>query len=282
MLYYIYNNMWQRKMKNNFQFCLDKIFQFEGGYVDNPHDSGGATKWGITTRTYAEFIDKPINEVNIKDLTKGVAAIIFKRAYWNQIDGDNLPSRIDMIIFDFAVSAGVSRARKIGVGIDAPDVSTYIKTYSARRLVFYKTLESFKYFGKGWINRINQCENIALTMIKWKDQIQPIAYNIAIEKKIIAGKSIKAAASLIGGVATISASAINYIPNYHFLFYITGAYCILLAFFIYREIKNHFNQIEFLCAKIKSIEFAISNRLMYVYDTTMKDLDLSTKSSQIS
>ena len=35
-------------MKGSFEFAFAKVVSVEGGYVDNPKDPGGATKFGIS------------------------------------------------------------------------------------------------------------------------------------------------------------------------------------------------------------------------------------------
>jgi len=36
----------------NFNLAIPVILQHEGGYVNDPNDAGGATKYGISQRTY--------------------------------------------------------------------------------------------------------------------------------------------------------------------------------------------------------------------------------------
>jgi lysozyme family protein len=43
----------------NFLRILALILRVEGGYVDNPHDPGGATKYGITLGTLSSCRGKP-------------------------------------------------------------------------------------------------------------------------------------------------------------------------------------------------------------------------------
>ena len=41
--------------RETFDCCLDFVFEREGGYVDDPHDPGGATNMGITLATLAAW-----------------------------------------------------------------------------------------------------------------------------------------------------------------------------------------------------------------------------------
>ena len=48
----------------NFNKIIEKVLEHEGGYVNDPTDLGGETKYGITKRFYPD--------VDIKNLTKDV------------------------------------------------------------------------------------------------------------------------------------------------------------------------------------------------------------------
>lgn len=36
----------------NFEFCLEEILEWEGGYANHPSDPGGETNRGVTKATY--------------------------------------------------------------------------------------------------------------------------------------------------------------------------------------------------------------------------------------
>jgi lysozyme family protein len=42
-------------MRGNLENCVKLTFGDEGGYVNNPHDPGGPTKYGITLKTLAAY-----------------------------------------------------------------------------------------------------------------------------------------------------------------------------------------------------------------------------------
>ena len=60
-------------MKDNFPNCLAIVLKHEGGYVNDPHDPGGETNFGISKRAYPAE--------NIKGMTKARAAEIYRRDY---------------------------------------------------------------------------------------------------------------------------------------------------------------------------------------------------------
>ena len=70
----------------------------EGGYVNHPHDRGGPTKYGISTRWYP-------NE-DIKNLTRERANAIFYRDYWIKTKIYQLPDEFAGIVFDDGIVQG--------------------------------------------------------------------------------------------------------------------------------------------------------------------------------
>ncbi|MEG3640458.1 glycoside hydrolase family 108 protein [Magnetococcus sp. PR-3] len=88
-----------------FQKAVNLILAHEGGYVNDPDDPGGETKFGISKRAYPN--------VDIAALTREDAVALYHRDYWQPIHGDDLPPLLAMAVFDAAVNQGVSRAAKL-------------------------------------------------------------------------------------------------------------------------------------------------------------------------
>ena len=44
-------------MKSNYNDCLTRLLKDEGGYTNNPNDSGGPTNYGITLADYRKYIN---------------------------------------------------------------------------------------------------------------------------------------------------------------------------------------------------------------------------------
>lgn len=62
----------------NIEQYLEELIKREGGYVNNPADRGGATKFGITEAVARENGYKG----NMKDLPLEFAKSIYKKQYW--------------------------------------------------------------------------------------------------------------------------------------------------------------------------------------------------------
>lgn len=147
----------------NFDKAFELVIGHEGGYVNNPKDPGGETKYGISKRAYPEE--------NIKNLTLDRAKFLYKRDYWDKVSADSLPEEIRFHIFDAAVNSGVSRASKwlqeacrVGSGTNVGPATikaanelpsnVLVARYCAIRLEFMTSLSTWSTFGKGWARRI--------------------------------------------------------------------------------------------------------------------------------
>ena len=89
----------------NFNKIIEKVLEHEGGYVNDPTDLGGETKYGITKRFYPD--------VDIKNLTIDQAKKIYKKDYWDKNKVESLPSQLRHIYFDMCVNMGKRTAVKV-------------------------------------------------------------------------------------------------------------------------------------------------------------------------
>jgi lysozyme family protein len=82
--------------------CIEFVLRNEGGLANNPNDPGGLTNYGIAKRSHPN--------VDVAQLTRSEAALIYRAEYWDPIEGDALPEPVALALLDFAVNSGVSRA----------------------------------------------------------------------------------------------------------------------------------------------------------------------------
>lgn len=91
---------------------LNRILELEGeAFTDNPKDSGGPTKWGITETVARQFGYTG----RMQDLTRDQAFEILEKRYWLPIRGDELAAldySLAKEVADSAVNCGVNRAVK--------------------------------------------------------------------------------------------------------------------------------------------------------------------------
>lgn len=167
-----------------FQTCLPRILKHEGGYVDDPHDPGGATKLGVTLATARAFKldmdgDGDVDKADVKALTPEAVGPVYHRGYWLASSAEICGPGLDYVVFDCAVNQGVGRATKwlqtvakvtpdgvIGPvsikAIQALDLGRAIKEFCRLREAHYRSLPTFGRFGKGWLNRLNEVQAKAL------------------------------------------------------------------------------------------------------------------------
>ena len=82
------------------------IVRAEGGYVDHPSDKGGATKFGITKRTWEEYCKEQGSKlVPVSELTEDEAVKYYIERYKSK-DIGLLPKELQLPVFDFEVNAG--------------------------------------------------------------------------------------------------------------------------------------------------------------------------------
>ena len=60
---------------------IDEILKVEGErYTNDPKDSGGPTKWGVTQAAYSTYLKRPVSAAEIQNLTREKAFDF----YWNK------------------------------------------------------------------------------------------------------------------------------------------------------------------------------------------------------
>jgi lysozyme family protein len=177
-------------METNYKAALDHILKSEGGFQDDPRDNGnklpdgrkGCTNLGVTQAVWEAYVGHKVSTADMKALTPEKVAPFYKHKYWDAVYGDDLPSGIDYLAFDFAINAGAGRAIKtlqtaVGVTADGaigPKTLQAVKAASGKELInkytqakeaFYRGLPSFPIYGKGWLARTNAVDITAKTLI---------------------------------------------------------------------------------------------------------------------
>lgn len=89
----------------------EEIIRREGGYVNDPDDPGGATKYGVTLGTMKRLgldinHDGRINSRDVRALTQAQAANIFKKQYFEAPKIGMLPRPLQASVYDMYVNAG--------------------------------------------------------------------------------------------------------------------------------------------------------------------------------
>lgn len=153
--------------RSKFDDYFEFLMKWEGEvYENDPHDRGGATKYGIDQRSHPD--------VNIRSLTRDQAKAIYWEDYWTPVRAEALSWRLAWVLADIAVNNGRHRAVKWlqELAGTVPDGIFGLKTLHAvaaqkqerlvlalldRREKFYRAIAKGTQakFLKGWLNRNN-------------------------------------------------------------------------------------------------------------------------------
>ena len=169
-------------MKENFGVAFNSMLRHEGGFVNHPKDPGGMTNLGVTKKVWDEWTGGNADETEMRSLTPEKVAPLYKKRYWDAVKGNDLPSGLDVCVFDCAVNSGVHRAvrilqRILGVkedGVIGPvtiaattaiPVDDLIERYTKERQDFLESLPTFSTFGKGWTTRVAEVETQSKAMV---------------------------------------------------------------------------------------------------------------------
>jgi len=163
----------------NFDPSLKLVLKSESGFVV---DDGGPTNLGVTLNSWSNYLNRPVNEQEIKNLTPLMVKPFYKQKYWNASGCDILPKGVDYAVFDFSVNAGVKRSIRClqkAVGAEPDGVLGSITQalirnskpmdvldhFTDERIAYYKSLNNPKY-EKGWLSRAASAQTNAEKMIQ--------------------------------------------------------------------------------------------------------------------
>ena len=191
------NNQESRPADN----CEDKfkrvapiILRHEGGYVNDPADSGGMTNKGITIGTWRQYAKSDLGiepiEDNLKKITDEQATIIYRKRYWEPKGFCKInDERVGLMVYDWSITSGGAgkQVQKLlvnefeqnitidgGIGpktIEAlnnvDDQDKLLNRIAEIRKKYYTDLAYDKdgkptknlKFLKGWHNRVEECLN---------------------------------------------------------------------------------------------------------------------------
>jgi lysozyme family protein len=145
--------------------CVDLVIKDEGGYVNDPDDAGGETKYGISKRAYPRE--------NIKELSIDRARSIYRNDYWEKAHCQEIPEEIRYIHFDTGINMGLRMALKLlqragGIKDDglwgkdtlAASQNVTLERYADERILQYNDIvkqnpKNAKFLN-GWTKRVNR------------------------------------------------------------------------------------------------------------------------------
>ena len=155
----------------------------EGGYVDDPRDTGNWTggavgagtligsNMGVGAPTLAAWLRSPaIGVATMRGLSLSIYGAIAKAQYWNPMACADMPPGIDLMLFDFGWNRGPGTSIRLlqgalGLHQDslcgpatvraalAHPVAGLIQSLADAQTGSYRSLHNFAIYGTGWLAR---------------------------------------------------------------------------------------------------------------------------------
>jgi len=169
------------KEKSNFDKYQNKIFDHEGGFVDDPVDLGGATNKGITFNTFKAYAEEDLGIEptleNLKKLTNDQAAIIYKKRYWDVIHADEIKNgSIAYSLYDFFVNAGYNAIKEMQQALlELGYKITVDGIIGEETIKAINNVDSRKLFDKFKEKRLNYYKNLVNISVENYKNIHPDA-----------------------------------------------------------------------------------------------------------
>ena len=159
----------------DYKLLIPFIKGWEGGFVDDPLDKGGATNMGVTIGTFRQFYGQHSTVSDLKSITDEQWNYIFKTGYWDRWRADEILNQsVADILVDWVWGSGVHGIkipqRLLGVADDgivgsvtlgalnnAVASELFYEIRGARRLFIYdivKATPTNERFRRGWLNRL--------------------------------------------------------------------------------------------------------------------------------
>ena len=145
---------------DNFNKALHFVLNEEGGFVNNPNDSGGATNKGITQSTYNAYRRiKHLPIQSVKGISDSEVSEIYYNNYWLESGADKINDfKLALIVFDTAVNMGNSIA-KLFLKNSGNNFDKYCTIRINDYYAIVKKYPEDKEFLQGWLNRVNALKN---------------------------------------------------------------------------------------------------------------------------
>lgn len=138
-----------------------KLMQWEGGYANDPNDSGGPTNHGVTLAVwqkhgYDKNGDGKIDAEDVKLITQQEAIDIAKKIFWNPLKLDDINSQLlANLVFQISWGSGRGTAAKV--------IKSVINQYFDKKQVIDKNYDDSIH---AYLKKTNQ-ENFYFLLRAW-------------------------------------------------------------------------------------------------------------------
>lgn len=188
-----------------FDPCIEKVLEHEGGYQCDPNDKGNWTGCecgrGVNKGTNRGISACSYPDEDIKNMSEKRAKEIYLLDYWTPIKGFELPAGVDLCTLDGGVNSGVSRGvkwlqRAVGAaedGVVGPetlqkaltaDDDVTIDRMCDDRLSYLRGLSTWDRYGKGWTARVEDIRKTAHSMVGVEEEIPTVVITVRSKGKV--------------------------------------------------------------------------------------------------
>ena len=159
----------------DFNKYAPKLKRWEGGYANDPDDTGKQTQCGVTLATFQQFFGADKAEADLRRMTEAQWRTIMKGGFWDKCQADMIHNQsVAECIVDWCVNSGPAIIKKVqgivGVkadGVVGPQTLRAINNYDGKKLHYRvkaarlawlvdcveRRSVAVKWFD-GWINRV--------------------------------------------------------------------------------------------------------------------------------
>jgi len=140
---------------------LTHILSQEGGYVNDPDDSGGETNKGVTKKTYDGYRKKKgLPTRNVREITHDEIREIYHE-FFTGSGADKIDNpRMALMVFDTAVGSGCAKAKEL-FRKSGGDINKYEQLRREWYADIVRRKPKNKKFIKGWNNRVTHTMEFA-------------------------------------------------------------------------------------------------------------------------
>lgn len=159
----------------NFDKFAPRLLRWEGGYVNDPRDPGGATCKGVTLATYRLHFGANKTKEDLRGISQSEWRTIMKGTYWDACKADLIANQsVAEIFVDWCINSGLGMIKKVQAiigtsadGIVGPKTIAAINKAgpaelhddikAAREAYYYAIVKKSpvkKAFLNGWLNRL--------------------------------------------------------------------------------------------------------------------------------
>ena len=156
------------------------LLSWEGGFVDDPIDLGGATNKGVTLKTFKQFYGRDKTVFDLKNITNEQWLYIFKKGYWDVCKADLIESQsVANMVVDFYYNSGFHSIKTLQKVLNI-SVDGVVGVNTLRAINLCRAEELFDKYKKARLDFLEEiCENRPLNnkfLRGWQNRVNSFSF----------------------------------------------------------------------------------------------------------